>query len=72
MNMLQVIQRGAAHSAQRTLLCPFCGGAPPLAARIAESFVVGCDSEDCAANPQVSGATVGEAWERWNRRPGAG
>ncbi len=67
MNMLEVIQQGAARRT-RPLACPFCGADPPLAARIAGRFVVGCENDDCAANPQVSGASPGEAWAHWNRR----
>jgi len=70
MNMLQVIVAGAAENARREqpALCPFCGSDPPLAAQIAGKFIVGCESDDCAANPQVSGSTVSAAWERWNAR----
>jgi len=74
MNMLQVIVAGAAESARcerpaaTPLTCPFCGADPPLAAGIAGKFIVGCESDDCAANPQVSGPTVSAAWERWNLR----
>ena len=70
MNMLQVIQRGAAETARRAqdLPCPFCGSKPPLATRIAGQFVVGCESDDCAANPQVEAASLNDAWDRWNRR----
>ena len=50
------------------LPCPFCGGDPPLAAQIAGRFIVGCDSDDCHANPQVSGQSVSEAWMKWNSR----
>jgi len=74
MNMVEVIARGAA-SARRMpdRPCPFCGADPPLAAQIAGRFVVGCESEDCAANPHVSGLKLAEAWEKWNRRaPGQG
>ena len=70
MNMLQVIRQGAADTLRhaRALPCPFCGVPAPLAARIAGKFVVGCESEDCPANPQVSAPSLGEAWEKWNRR----
>src|SRR5579872_2570753 len=34
------------------LPCPFCGCDPPLAVEIAARFVVGCESEDCAACPR--------------------
>jgi hypothetical protein len=69
MNMLEVIAQGAAQR-QRTkhLPCPFCGADPPLAAQIAGRFVVACENDDCAANPQVCGASLPSAWERWNRR----
>ncbi|MEO8302467.1 MAG: Lar family restriction alleviation protein [Rhizomicrobium sp.] len=69
--MLEVIQQGAAARLQmprRHLPCPFCGDDPPLAAQIAGRFVVGCENDDCAANPQVCGASLALAWERWNRR----
>lgn len=70
MNMLQVIQKGAADTLRRTrdLPCPFCGTAPPLAAQIAGKFLVGCESEECPANPQVSASNLGEVWAKWNRR----
>ncbi|HWX90768.1 MAG TPA: hypothetical protein VNY75_10705 [Rhizomicrobium sp.] len=73
MNMLQVIQKGAAEALQhsRTLPCPFCGEPPPLAARIAGKFVVACENEDCAANPQVCAPTLDQAWARWNIRRAA-
>lgn len=53
--------------------CPFCGEDPPLAAMKLgpvefTNYVVGCESDDCHANPQVSGKTVAEAWARWNKR----
>lgn len=67
MNMLQVIQRGA--SSRRTLPCPFCGADPPLAAQIAGRFIVACENDDCAANPQVSASDLAQAWALWNRRP---
>jgi hypothetical protein len=71
MNMAQVIARGAAGRAL-DLPCPFCGADPPLAAKIAGRFVVGCENDDCAANPQVSGPSLTEAWEQWNRRTARG
>ena len=69
MNMLEVIRQGARQRQMSAELpCPFCGAHPPLAAQLAGRFVVGCENDDCAANPQVSGITVAQAWERWNRR----
>lgn len=69
MNMLEVIVKGADPAARRDpLTCPFCGADPPLAAAIAGRFIVGCESDDCHVNPQVSGASLSEAWARWNRR----
>jgi len=70
MNMLEVIQRGAQGAARRSssLPCPFCGTDPPLASRIAGRFIVGCESDDCFAHPQVASADLEDAWARWNRR----
>jgi len=51
-----------------TAPCPFCGTDPPLASQVAGRFIVGCDSDDCHANPQVSGQSVSEAWAKWNSR----
>jgi hypothetical protein len=74
MNMLDVIVKGAAEAARHErrpappLTCPFCGTDPPLASQIAGRFIVGCESDDCHANPQVSGSSVGEAWAKWNIR----
>jgi hypothetical protein len=68
MNMVEVIARGAAAQRMRDLPCPFCGTDPPLAAKIAGRFVVGCENDDCAANPQICGLSLAEAWEKWNRR----
>jgi hypothetical protein len=79
MDMWQVIVRGTG-GAQRSpdpsttvasttiRPCPFCGADPPLAVRRAGRFLVGCEAEGCPANPQVSGATLEEAWAGWNRR----
>jgi hypothetical protein len=81
MNMWQVIAQGAqecAEGARRppstpaasstALACPFCGADPPLAVRRAGRFLVGCEAENCPANPQVSAATLEDAWASWNRR----
>src|SRR3954464_11808161 len=59
---------GLRPTAPLPLTCPFCGTDPPLAAQIAGRFIVGCDSDDCHANPQVSGQSVAEAWAKWNSR----
>ena len=66
MNMLQVIQQGA--SARRNLPCPFCGETPPLASRIAGRVLVGCENDDCPANPQVAADTLVQARALWNIR----
>jgi hypothetical protein len=74
MNMWQVIAQGAKGarrppvSSTTTRPCPFCGADPPLAVRRAGRFLVGCEAEDCPANPQVSAATPEDAWASWNRR----
>lgn len=59
---------GLRPTAPLPLNCPFCGTDPPLASQIAGRFIVGCDSDDCHVNPQVSGQSLGEAWAKWNRR----
>jgi hypothetical protein len=51
-----------------TAPCPFCGTDPPLASQVAGRFIVGCESDDCHVNPQVSGQSVSEAWAKWNSR----
>ena len=71
MNMVEVIAQGAIRRAH-DLPCPFCGADPPLAAKIAGRFVVGCENDDCAANPQVSGSSLTETWEKWNQRAAPG
>jgi len=71
MDMWQVIVRGAGGARQPATTarpCPFCGADPPLAVRRAGRFLVGCEAEDCPANPQVSAATLEDAWAGWNRR----
>jgi hypothetical protein len=67
LSMADVIQIGAAKRPMHRT-CPFCASDPPLAAQIAGRFIVGCESDDCAANPQVSGASVDEAWRKWDAR----
>lgn len=72
--MWQVIARGAEGAprpvtpSSTALACPFCGADPPLAVRRAGRFLVGCEAEDCPANPQVSAPTLEDAWAGWNRR----
>ena len=70
MNMLEVIVKGAERAALRgpPLSCPFCGSDPPLATQLHGRFIVGCESDDCHVNPQVSGQSLSEAWARWNKR----
>ena len=79
MNMLEVIVNGAETPARHdpppavphfagTAPCPFCGSDPPLATQLHGRFIVGCESDDCHVNPQVSGQSLGEAWARWNKR----
>jgi hypothetical protein len=56
----------------KTCACPFCGEDPPLGRWIGpegfRNFIVGCENDDCPANPQVSGRTIEDAWAKWNRR----
>lgn len=53
--------------------CPFCGAAPGLAkVRVINStstiYQVGCEDEECVANPQVSDWSLDGAWRSWNTR----
>lgn len=50
------------------LCCPFCGTDPQNASQIAGFFIVGCDADECLANPQVSDRDLTTAWKKWNRR----
>jgi hypothetical protein len=70
MNMLEVIVKGAETAPLHgpPLVCPFCGSDPPLATQLHGRFLVGCESDDCHVNPQVSGQSLNKAWARWNRR----
>lgn len=71
MNMLQTIQVGVAktirHERQITRPCPFCGADPLPAAHVFNRYIVSCPNEECGA-VEFTGATVAEAWKRWNRR----
>lgn len=50
--------------------CPFCGWDPLCATKNKfGSFVVGCENEDCAVQPQVSDPDQSRAWAKWNARP---
>ena len=56
-------------------VCPFCGADPGLARMSIVGdriwYLVGCESDECACNPQVSGFTLADAWAAWdNRAPG--
>lgn len=66
LSMLDVIQAGPR---ERSKPCPFCGADAPLASMAMNGrYCVGCDNDDCAAQPYVSGATLTEVWQRWNSR----
>ena len=47
--------------------CPLCNSDPGLARRVNEIWLVGCESDECPANPQFGGRTVDEAWLAWNK-----
>jgi hypothetical protein len=50
--------------------CPFCGWDPLCATKNKfGSFVVGCENENCAVQPQVSDPDQSRAWRLWNTRP---
>lgn len=61
-------QYRAAHGCALPRACPWCGSDPGLARKVNSIFLVGCDADECAANPQVSGKTLEEAWAKWNGR----
>lgn len=65
--MLDAIRMGASKRAA-PLGCPFCGEDPPLARMVRNRFVVGCESDDCHACPEVSADTLEGAWLLWNKR----
>ncbi len=49
--------------------CPFCGEDPPPAVMAKYGrYIVGCENVECAVEPLVSGATLTEAWAKWNKR----
>lgn len=51
--------------------CPFCGEDPPPVRKSGGPgllYIVECCNEDCYAKPSVYGATIAQAWERWNGR----
>lgn len=54
------------------LPCPFCGSDPGLArVQLVGSIVtyqVGCESDECWINPQLSAHSYADAWARWNER----
>lgn len=53
----------------KTKCCPWCGSEPGLAMRRGNFWLVGCESDECAVNPQTSSTTsVEDAWKKWNSR----
>lgn len=49
--------------------CPFCNSDPGLAVRQGGFWLVGCEADECAINPQAgSRESVADAWARWNKR----
>lgn len=68
LSMLDVINQGASKISALPRPCPFCGCEPPLAEKLAGKFVVGCENDDCAAQPSVRSASLEEAWAMWNGR----
>lgn len=52
------------------LPCPFCGDVPISTEREPPytHYIVGCDNDDCAVEPKVSGMTQDGAWAKWDKR----
>lgn len=51
--------------------CPWCGAQPtiqPWHGGGPLKRFIGCENEDCAVSPQVTGATRGKALTAWNTR----
>lgn len=67
-SMLQTIQRGARYMQVAHKKCPFCANDIGLPRRVNGIFLVGCEADDCPANPQVSGYTMAEAFAKWDAR----
>ena len=54
-------------------LCPWCGTSPLYSMSNANQrrtvlHVVACQDRDCPVKPRISGGSVDEVMERWNRR----
>ncbi len=50
-------------------VCPFCGSEPGMATKRGDFWLVGCESDDCAINPQAGSCISQEAaWAKWNTR----
>lgn len=68
LSMLDVIHLHCGRLRPVPLACPHCGTDPEPASMLLGRFVVTCANEDCPVDVQATGATLAEAWERWNRR----
>jgi hypothetical protein len=71
LSMMEVIRRAAKAEAQPQYKpCPWCGTDAPLPTREVGMLVytIRCGNEDCYAQPSVYGATIEQAWSRWNSR----
>lgn len=64
--MIDVINAGAVIAPAKP--CPFCGTEPGLATMRAGKYMVGCDADECEANPQVWKETLQQVWAAWNKR----
>lgn len=65
LTMADVIRMGASRR-EMPKPCPYCGEDPPLASRVAGRFIIACETDGC--DTEKSGATLEEAWSKWNRR----
>jgi len=69
-SIADLFMKSAARGSVKYKPCPFCGVEPALGARqINGVYIVGCESDDCHVNPQVSSKSLSEAWAIWDTRP---
>jgi hypothetical protein len=68
LSMMDVIRLHCGRLGPAPLPCPHCGTDPQPATLTAGRFIVTCANEACPVDVQATGATLKEAWDRWNAR----